>query len=175
MAIGLDAPIWILQLGWKPDFKVSQIDHFATLEGHRENVCALHFMSKGQESRLLSVSHDRTFNIWSIDNLECLYESSVLGNYSFTSSILFQNAKNNQILTIGNCDGKKISKTIIKVNNQQTDDYCKQRHESWKQTADTGKQTTDSCKQKLDSWKQIADTCKQTSDLCKQQLTFKNK
>ena len=116
LAIGLDAPIWILQLSWKPDFKVAQIDHYATLEGHRENVCGLHFMSssrsKGQQSigseerRLLSVSHDRTFNIWSIDKLECLYESSVLGNYSFTSSFLFQSWKLCQILVIGNCDGK---------------------------------------------------------------------
>ena len=68
---------------------MSQIDHYATFEGHREPISNLHFIEDANDIKLLSISHDRSFNIWSINNLECLYESPLLGHYSLTSSILY--------------------------------------------------------------------------------------
>lgn len=88
LAIGLDTQIWILKLEWSiKSCKVCQIDHFATFEGHREPISGLLFTDSG---RLISVSHDRSFNVWSVDNLECLFESPLLGHYSLTSSYLYQ-------------------------------------------------------------------------------------
>ncbi len=94
LAIGLDCQIWILKLEWAAaaGSKITKIDHFATFEGHREPISGLHFMENDQnddDTKLISISHDRSFNIWSIQNLECLYESQLLGHYSLTSSILF--------------------------------------------------------------------------------------
>lgn len=91
LAIGLDTQIWILKLEWKGS-KVCQIDHFATFEGHREPISGLLFSqqdSSPEITKLISVSHDRSFNVWSVDNLECLFESPLLGHYSLTSSYLY--------------------------------------------------------------------------------------
>ena len=68
-------------------------------------------------SPLLTVSNDRTFKVWSIDRLECLYESPQLGQFSLTSSAILESGtptsvstseknKNSSILALGNCDGK---------------------------------------------------------------------
>lgn len=74
---------------------------------------------------MLSVSNDRTFKIWSIDRLECLFESPQLGQFSLTSSAILESGNNTSltksgtgtteqtdkskrstILALGNCDGK---------------------------------------------------------------------
>ena len=90
LAVGLDCQIWILKLGWtREGCKISKIDHFATFEGHREPISGLHIMESKDDAKLISISNDRTFNIWSINNLECIFESPLLGHYSLTSSILF--------------------------------------------------------------------------------------
>ena len=90
LAIGLDCQIWILKLNWtKEGGKISKIDHFATFEGHREPISGLHLMDCKDDAKLISISNDRSFNIWSIGNLECIYESPLLGHYSLTSSLLF--------------------------------------------------------------------------------------
>ena len=87
-------------------------------------------------STLVSISNDRTFKIWNIDKLECLFESPQLGQFSLTSSAILESgtppadsstttvpssstvtkteAKKKQntinktsiILALGNCDGK---------------------------------------------------------------------
>ena len=80
LAIGIQSQIWILSLEWN-NFQIIQIEHFATFEGHREPVSSLHFIESGFDTRLISASHDRTFNIWSIRKLECMYESPLLGHY----------------------------------------------------------------------------------------------
>ena len=90
LAVGLDCQIWILKLAWtREGCKISKIDHFATFEGHREPISGLHIMEYKDDAKLISISNDRTFNIWSINNLECIFESPLLGHYSLTSSILF--------------------------------------------------------------------------------------
>ena len=81
LAIGIQSQIWILSLEWN-NFQITQIEHFATFEGHREPVSNLHFVDcPGFDTRLISTSHDRTFNIWSVHKLECMYESPLLGHY----------------------------------------------------------------------------------------------
>ena len=74
---------------------------------------------------MLSVSNDRTFKIWSIDLLECLFESPQLGQFSLTCSAILQSGhpttdrngsrknkssknKSSSIIALGNCDGKVI-------------------------------------------------------------------
>ena len=68
------------------------------------------------------MSNDRTFKVWSIDHLECLFESPQLGQFSLTCSAILEsekstsNSKNGKkngekrrcslILALGNCDGK---------------------------------------------------------------------
>ena len=83
------------------------------------------FSKIGSSATLLSVSNDRTFKIWSIDLLECLFESPQLGQYSLTCSAILESGspiadcdgsrkknsnkcKNSSILALGNCDGKVI-------------------------------------------------------------------
>ena len=77
LAIGIQSQIWILSLEWN-DFQIIQIEHFATFEGHREPVSSLHFIESGFDTRLISASHDRTFNVWSVQKLECMYELSLI-------------------------------------------------------------------------------------------------
>ena len=85
LAIGIQSQIWILSLEWN-NFQITQIEHFATFEGHREPVSNLHFVDcPGFDTRLISTSHDRTFNIWSVHKLECMYESPLLGHYRWGS------------------------------------------------------------------------------------------
>ena len=79
----------------------------------------------GSSSILLSVSNDRTFKVWSIDLLECLFESPQLGQFSLTCSAILESGapssdrngsrknkvyknKSSSILALGNCDGKII-------------------------------------------------------------------
>ena len=78
-------------------------------------------------STLVTVSNDRTFKIWSIDRLECLFESPQLGQFSLTCSAIVESGgsppkvvaksirkdkkdeeknKTSQVLALGNCDGK---------------------------------------------------------------------
>ena len=97
LAIGIDCQIWILKLEWKENCKIAKIDHFATFEGHREPISSLHLIEENLDTKLISISHDRSFNIWSIDKLECLHESPLLGHYSLTSSFLFKGNLNCQI------------------------------------------------------------------------------
>ena len=74
---------------------------------------------------MLSVSNDRTFKIWSIDRLECVFESPQLGQFSLTSSAILESGPrleptktcygayqdnkgkgSSTVLALGNCDGK---------------------------------------------------------------------
>ena len=83
LAIGIQSQIWILSLEWGNNFQIINVEHFATFEGHREPVSNLHFIESGFDTRLISASHDRTFNVWSVPKLECMYESPLLGHYRY--------------------------------------------------------------------------------------------
>ena len=85
LAIGIQSQIWILSLEWGNNFQIINVEHFATFEGHREPVSNLHFIESGFDTRLISASHDRTFNVWSVPKLECMYESPLLGHYRYVS------------------------------------------------------------------------------------------
>ena len=82
-----------------------------------------YFDSTGNSSALLSVSNDRTFKIWSIDRLECVFESPQLGQFSLTSSAILESGPgaepaktcsgayqdnkgkgSSTVLALGNCD-----------------------------------------------------------------------
>ena len=53
------------------------------------------------------MGNDRTFKVWDIDRLVCMYESPTLGQFSLTSCAILETSDDGSVLlTLGNIDGK---------------------------------------------------------------------
>ena len=109
LALSLGVQVWIINLHWRQDGQgscfIKDVKHIATLDGHTSSILGLNFI---RGNLIVSVGNDRTFKVWDVERFICLHESPSLGQFSLTSSAIYESDDEDAVLALGNCEGKVV-------------------------------------------------------------------